>query len=481
MSQRVQHTTMSTAASGRSGDGPGVTGAESLIRSLEAAGTEHVFGIPGGAILPAYDPMMDSSMRHVLVRHEQGAGHAAQGYAAASGRVGVCMATSGPGATNLVTPLADAHMDSVPMVADDRPGRCQRCDRYGRVPGGRHPRHHDAGHQAQLPGHRPGPDPAHHRRGVLHRLDRPPGAGARRRRPRTRCTAQTTFTLAHRAGCCPATARSPSPHAKQVREAARLILASPAAPSSTSAVAVIRSGASTESSRRLAELTGMPVVTTLMALGAFPDSHPQHLGMPGMHGTVAAVAGLQKQRPDHQPRSPVRRPGHRQPRLVRPAAPRWCTPTSTRRRSARTGYTDVPIVGDAREVMLRPHRGRCCASRLTPGTSGDYEAWVSVPGRRDQAEVPPRLRRARPTMPSPRSTSSSGSARSPGPRRSTSPASASTRCGRRTTSRYENPRTWINSGGPRHHGVLRAGGDGGQGRSGLRPPCGPSTATAASR
>src|ERR671919_556303 len=95
-----------------------VSGAQSLIRSLEAAGAENVFGIPGGAILPAYDPLFDSrQIRHILVRHEQGAGHAAQGYAAATGRVGVCMATSGPGATNLVTPLADAHMDSTPLVA----------------------------------------------------------------------------------------------------------------------------------------------------------------------------------------------------------------------------------------------------------------------------------------------------------------------------------------------------------------------------
>src|SRR3954451_5378224 len=95
-----------------------MTGAQSLIRSLECAGARNVFGIPGGAILPAYDPLFDSvKLRHILVRHEQGAGHAAQGYAVATGRVGVCMATSGPGATNLVTPLADAHMDSVPIVA----------------------------------------------------------------------------------------------------------------------------------------------------------------------------------------------------------------------------------------------------------------------------------------------------------------------------------------------------------------------------
>ena len=94
-----------------------ITGAQSLITSLEAAGVDTIFGYPGGAILPAYDPLMDSSIRHILVRHEQGAGHAAEGYASATGRVGVCMATSGPGATNLVTPIADAYMDSVPMVA----------------------------------------------------------------------------------------------------------------------------------------------------------------------------------------------------------------------------------------------------------------------------------------------------------------------------------------------------------------------------
>ena len=94
-----------------------INGSESLVRSLEHAGVEVIFGIPGGAILPAYDPLFDSSIRHILVRHEQGAGHAATGYAQATGKVGVCMATSGPGATNLVTPIADAQMDSVPLVA----------------------------------------------------------------------------------------------------------------------------------------------------------------------------------------------------------------------------------------------------------------------------------------------------------------------------------------------------------------------------
>ncbi len=107
-----------TDAAAATGTDSSVTGAQSLIKALECAGAENVFGIPGGAILPAYDPLYDSDrVRHILVRHEQGAGHAAQGYAVATGKVGVCMATSGPGATNLVTPIADAYMDSVPMVA----------------------------------------------------------------------------------------------------------------------------------------------------------------------------------------------------------------------------------------------------------------------------------------------------------------------------------------------------------------------------
>src|SRR3954454_4769334 len=110
-------TTATSVAASAPEPATGITGAQSLVRSLEAVGVEVIFGIPGGAILPAYDPLFDSKVRHVLVRHEQGAGHAATGYAQATGKVGVCMATSGPGATNLVTPLADAHMDSVPIVA----------------------------------------------------------------------------------------------------------------------------------------------------------------------------------------------------------------------------------------------------------------------------------------------------------------------------------------------------------------------------
>ncbi|MDB1088382.1 acetolactate synthase large subunit [Streptomyces sp. ACA25] len=267
-----------------------LTGAQSLIRSLEAVGADTVFGIPGGAILPAYDPMMDSkSVRHILVRHEQGAGHAATGYAQATGKVGVCMATSGPGATNLVTPIADAHMDSVPMVAITGQvaskaigtDAFQEADICGiTLPITKHnflvtdpadiPRTiAEAFHIASTG--RPGP--------VLVDI------------AKDALQADTTFHW-------PPTTDLPGyrpvsrPHAKQVREAARLI-AEARRPVLYVGGGVLKATASAEL-MDLAELTGAPVTTTLMGLGAFPDSHPQHLGMPGMHGSVAAVTALQK-------------------------------------------------------------------------------------------------------------------------------------------------------------------------------------------
>ncbi|MFP8884526.1 acetolactate synthase large subunit [Streptomyces mangrovi] len=267
-----------------------VTGAQSLIRSLEEVGADTVFGIPGGAILPAYDPMMDSSrVRHVLVRHEQGAGHAATGYAQATGKVGVCMATSGPGATNLVTPIADAHMDSVPLVAITGQvaskaigtDAFQEADICGiSMPVTKH--NYLVTDPAEIPRviaeafhiastGRPGP--------VLVDI------------AKDALQTQTTFSwppATDLPGYRPVT----KPHAKQIREAARLITEA-ARPVLYVGGGVLKAGATTEL-KVLAELTGAPVTTTLMALGAFPDSHPQHLGMPGMHGTVAAVTALQK-------------------------------------------------------------------------------------------------------------------------------------------------------------------------------------------
>jgi acetolactate synthase-1/2/3 large subunit len=267
-----------------------VTGAQSLVRALEAVGCDAVFGIPGGAILPAYDPLLDSeSVRHVLVRHEQGAGHAAAGYAQATGKVGVCMATSGPGATNLVTPLADAHMDSVPLVAITgqvaRPmigtDGFQEADISGiTMPITKHnmlvtdaaeiPQAiAEAFHLASTG--RPGP--------VLVDI------------PKDVLQAQTSFAWPPEMQL-PGYRPTTRPHGKQIREAARMITTA-RRPVLYVGGGVIKSGA-TDVLRELAELTGAPVVTTLMARGAFPDSHPQHVGMPGMHGTVAAVAAMQK-------------------------------------------------------------------------------------------------------------------------------------------------------------------------------------------
>jgi acetolactate synthase-1/2/3 large subunit len=267
----------------------GITGAQSLVRSLEAMGVEVIFGIPGGAILPAYDPLFDSKVRHVLVRHEQGAGHAATGYAQATGKVGVCMATSGPGATNLVTPLADAHMDSVPIVAitGQVPSHAIGTDAFQEadirgitMPVTKHnflvtdaaeipQRIAEAFHLAATG--RPGP--------VLVDI------------PKDVLQARTDFAWPPRMDL-PGYKPTTRPHGKQVREAAALI-AGARRPVLYVGGGVLKAAA-TEELAELAALTGAPVVTTLMARGAFPDSHPQNLGMPGMHGNVTAVTALQK-------------------------------------------------------------------------------------------------------------------------------------------------------------------------------------------
>jgi len=267
-----------------------VTGAEALVLALEAVGADTVFGIPGGAILPAYDPMLDSQkVRHVLVRHEQGAGHAAEGYASATGKVGVCMATSGPGATNLVTPIADAHMDSVPIVAIT-----------GQVP--RASIGSDAFQEADIRGitmpitkhNYLVTDPAKIPQAIAEAFH---VASTGRPGPvlvdisKDALQATTTFSWPPQIdlpGYRPVT----RPHGKQIREAARLI-GEAKRPVFYVGGGVVRAKAS-DSLRELVELTQIPVVTTLMARGTVPDSNPLNLGMPGMHGTVAAVTSLQK-------------------------------------------------------------------------------------------------------------------------------------------------------------------------------------------
>ncbi len=208
-----------------------MTGAEALIRSLELAGATDIFGLPGGAILPAYDPLFDSTvLRHILVRHEQGAGHAASGYAHVTGRAGVAMVTSGPGATNLVTPIADANMDSIPMVCVT--GQVARgLYRDGRVPGGGHRRHHPARHQAQRARHGRGPDRARHPGGVPHRDDGAPRPRARRHRE-VGASGEDDVLAGRRPSTCAATtpSRSLTPRRSRRRPACSL---PPGGPSST--------------------------------------------------------------------------------------------------------------------------------------------------------------------------------------------------------------------------------------------------------
>jgi acetolactate synthase-1/2/3 large subunit len=268
---------------------PVISGAEAVVRTLELIGVTDVFGLPGGAILPVYDPLMDSTkLRHILVRHEQGAGHAAEGYASASGKTGVCIATSGPGATNLVTAIADAYMDSVPMLAITGQvfshlmgtDAFQEADIVGiTMPITKHsflvtkaediPATIAAAYHIASTG-RPGPvlvDITKDAQQAMAPFVWPVELDLPGYRPVTKA------------------------HGKQIQAAADLI-AEAKQPVFYVGGGIIRSGASKEL-LELVELVGAPVVTTLMARGAFPDSHENNLGMPGMHGTVPAVLALQ--------------------------------------------------------------------------------------------------------------------------------------------------------------------------------------------
>jgi len=266
-----------------------MNGASSLVASLEAAGVDVMFGIPGGAILPAYDPIFSSSIRHILVRHEQGAGHAATGYAQVTGRVGVCIATSGPGATNLVTPLADAAMDSVPVIAitGQVPSVAIGTDAFQEadirgitMPFAKHnylitdpadiPRAiAEAFHIASTG--RPGPVLVDISKDALQKMtdfNYPTSVSLKGYQPKIEADSGAIIDAAD-------------------------LIAQSSKPVFYVGGGVIKANASREL-LELAELLGAPVVTTLMARGAFPDSHPLNLGMPGMHGTVAAVTALQK-------------------------------------------------------------------------------------------------------------------------------------------------------------------------------------------
>ncbi|MGM0929225.1 MAG: acetolactate synthase large subunit [Actinomycetota bacterium] len=351
-----------------------MTGSQAVVRSLEELGVDDVFGLPGGAILPTYDPLMDSAkINHILVRHEQGAGHAAQGYAMVTGRAGVCIATSGPGATNLVTAIADAHMDSVPMVAITGQvssavigsDAFQEADIVGiTMPVTKHsylvtkaqeiPRVLAEAFHIATTG-RPGPvlvDIAKDAQQAMMTFSWPPKIDL----PGYRTVVRG--------------------HSKQVREAAKLIAAAER-PVFYVGGGVIKAHAAHEL-RELAELVGAPVATTLMARGVFPDSHPQHVGMPGMHGSVSAVTALQQAdllitlgaRFDDRVTGVLSTfaPGAKVIHAdIDPAE-------ISKNRTA-----DVPIVGSVKEII--PELADACRERFAAEGTPDLSAWWAMLNR----------------------------------------------------------------------------------------------------
>ncbi|MGA5757737.1 acetolactate synthase large subunit [Nonomuraea bangladeshensis] len=338
-----------------------MTGAQALVRALEQMGVDTVFGIPGGNILPAYDPLYDSvKVRHVLVRHEQGAGHAAEGYAQATGKVGVCMATSGPGATNLVTPIADAFMDSVPIVAITGQVAAPMIGT-------------DSFQEADISGitlpitkhNFLVTDPADIARTIMEAFHI---ASTGRPGPvlvditKDALQAETVFSwppVMRLPGYRPVT----KPHIRQIRQAAKLIAES-RRPVLYVGGGVHKARASAEL-LRFAELTNIPVVTTLMARGTFPDGHPQHMGMPGMHGSVAAVGALQQSdliiglgvrfdervTGDLSTFAPYAKIVHAD---IDPAE------------ISKNRHADVPIVGDCKEVLI---------DLIAAVQAGDHDEW----------------------------------------------------------------------------------------------------------
>ncbi len=361
----------------RTPSAPTLSGAQAVVRSLELLGVTDVFGLPGGAILPVYDPLMDTTqIRHILVRHEQGAGHAAEGYASASGRTGVAIATSGPGATNLVTAIADAYMDSVPIV-------CITGQVFSTLMGT------DAFQEADIVGITM---PITKHSFLVKKAEEIPAAIAAAfeiastGRPgpvlvditKDAQQAEVPFVWPPKVelpGYRPVT----KAHGKQIQAAATL-LAEAKKPVLYVGGGVIRAHAAKEL-LSLAESTGAPVVTTLMARGAFPDSHPQHLGMPGMHGTVPAVLALQESdllislgaRFDDRVTGKAS--------LFAPHAKVVHVDIDPAEIS-KIRTADVPIVGDLRDVLVdldAAYRGT-----IDGGTPDTEEWWSYLDGLRDE-------------------------------------------------------------------------------------------------
>jgi acetolactate synthase-1/2/3 large subunit len=396
-----------------------VRGADRLIAALRREGVDTVFGLPGGASLPIHDALRDAPIRHVLVRHEAGAGHAAEGYAKATGRVGVALVTSGPGATNLVTPIADAFMDSVPtvfitaQVREELRGTMafQETDVIGMtlpivkhsiaVEGADHvgPAIREAFHVARTG--RPGP--------VV--VDVPS------------CAANGPARERADAPSLPGYRTRATPHPGQLRTAAAAIAAAER-PVLYAGGGVVHAGAHEELTA-LAREANLPVTTTLMALGAFPASDRRWLGMLGMHGTrpanwaideadlIVAVGARFDDRVTGELRSFA--PGARIVHIDVDAA-----------EIGKNVPAHVPVVGDARRA-LGALRERLAA--LDPALSRLDAWWARID--RWRAEHP----HPRPAAATGRSTPrrrSTRCRRRPAARRSWPPTSASTRCGRPT-------------------------------------------------
>jgi acetolactate synthase-1/2/3 large subunit len=366
-----------TPAAPPSGAPEHLTGAQAVVRSLELLGVTDVFGLPGGAILPVYDPLLDSRrLRHILVRHEQGAGHAAEGYASSSGKLGVAIATSGPGATNLVTAIADAHMDSVPLLAitgqvfSNLMGTdaFQEADIVGiTMPITKHSflvkRAEDIPSTIAAAAHiattgRPGPvlvDITKDAQQATAPFSWPPKLDLPGYRPITKA------------------------HGKQVQAAAQLI-AEAKRPVLYVGGGIIRAGASAEL-LAFAEATNAPVVTTLMARGAFPDSHEQHLGMPGMHGTVPAVLALQEA-------DLLVALGARFDDRVTGKAALFAPDAKVVHvdidpaEISKIRVADVPIVGDLKEVLVDLKAAYAGASGNDPADLSEW--WATLDGLRSE-------------------------------------------------------------------------------------------------
>ena len=351
-----------------------MTGSHAIVRSLEELGVKDVFGLPGGAIMPTYDALMDSTkINHILVRHEQGSGHAAQGYAMVTGEVGVCIATSGPGATNLVTAIADAHMDSVPMVAITGQVHSafmgsdafQEADIVGiTMPITKHsflvnkaadiPRVLASAFHIASTG-RPGP--------VLVDITKDAQQSA------------MDFSWPPKVDL-PGYKIVVRGHNKQVREAAKLIAAA-SKPVFYVGGGVIKAHAAHEL-KEFAELVGAPVVTTLQARGAFPDSHELHVGMPGMHGSVSAVTALQQSdllitlgaRFDDRVTGVLSTFAPNAKVIHADIDPAEISKNRT---------ADIPIVGSVKEII--PELTEACRARFAETGAPDIASWWSTIGR----------------------------------------------------------------------------------------------------